>query len=245
MQENFQNDPTTDNGHYVNNQILDNYLVANNASAIDIGIALENDYYSSTQADPAMIQGTIISGNHIYNNQYAMGMFSQGGSVSGTQSTDNIVSSGASIYLPSGLGSKSTASGDTQTASSFDPSVIIPMLNASFFNSSMSPGLQQTLKLAINSMPDAIDKANAAVDVALSSGEHQVIEQAVMSNNSGGAAPVDTQIQTINNLFFHGSMSANLAGAVTQAFNGAQAAADKTRAALYVALTSSEFQVIH
>jgi hypothetical protein len=66
-----------------------------------------------------------------------------------------------------------------------------------------------------------------------------------MSNTSGGTAPMDTQIQTINTLFFHGSMSANLTDAVTQAFNGAQAAADKTHAALYVALTSGEFQVIH
>ena len=51
MQENFQNNPATDNGHYVNNQILDNVPVANNPSAIQIGIALENDYYSATATD--------------------------------------------------------------------------------------------------------------------------------------------------------------------------------------------------
>ena len=96
----------------------------------------------------------------------------------------------------------------------------------------------------MNSMPDAIDKANAGIDVALSSGEFQKIEQAVMANSGSATTAVDTQIQTINNLFFHGSMSTNLASAVTHGWNGAQSAADQTRAALYVALTSGEFQVI-
>lgn len=245
VQENFQNNPATDNGHYTNNQILDNYLVANNPSAIQIGIALENDYYSATATDPAMILGTVISGNHIYNNAYGLGQFSQWGSVSGTQSLDNVVSSGATIYAVLQLGNNATASGDTQTTAPFDPSVIIPILNNSFFNSSMSAGLQQSMKLAMNSMPDTIDKANAAVDIALSSGEFQAIEQAVMANSGSATASVDTQIQTINNLFFHGSMSTNLASAATQAASSAETSAAQTQAALYVALTSSEFQVIH
>ena len=156
IQENFPNNPATDNGHYVNNQIVNNYLVANNPSAIQIGIALENDYYSATQSDPAMIQGTIISGNHIYNNQYGLGQFSQQGSVSGTQSVNNVISPGPALYLAPDWERTPVASGDTQSAAAFDPTLVIPLLNASFFNSSMSAGLQQSMTVAMNKMPDAI-----------------------------------------------------------------------------------------
>ncbi|HWF47001.1 MAG TPA: DUF1800 family protein [Bryobacteraceae bacterium] len=245
IQANFESDLFNGNGHFDNNQILDNYLVGVTAGPVQMGVGLENDY-STWGTNPTTLSGTVITGNHIYGAWYGIGdITTPTTSITNTLSTDNIMGPGVVPHYVIGIGVNSTSSGDTQDTASFDPSVIIPMLNASFFNSSMSAGLQQTLKLAMNSMPDAIDKANAAVDVALSSGEHQVIEQAVMSNTSGGTAPMDTQIQTINTLFFHGSMSANLTDAVTQAFNGAQAAADKTHAALYVALTSGEFQVIH
>jgi hypothetical protein len=245
IQENFANNPVTDNGHYVNNQILNNYLVANNPSAIQIGIALENDYYSATAKDPSMIQGTIISGNYIYNNQYGLGEFSQQGSVSGTQSINNVISAGAALYFVLGLGNNSKGSGDTQSAAAFDPTVIIPQLNAAFFNSSMSTGLQESMRLAMSRMPDAINKANAAVVVALGSSEFSKIQQARMASSSSSATPVNTQLQAINNLFFHGSMSANLTSAVSEAVNGAETPAAKAHAALSVALTSSEFQIIH
>jgi hypothetical protein len=245
IQANFESDLFNGNGHFDNNQILDNYLVGVTSGTVQMGVGLENDY-STWGTNPTTLSGTVITGNHIYGAWYGIGdITTPTTSITNTVSTGNIAGPGVVPHYLLGIGVNSTSSGDTQSASSFDPNVIIPMLNASFFNSSMSAGLQQTLRLAMNTMPDAIDKANAAVDVALSSGEHQVIEQAVMSNSSGGTAPVDTQIQTINNLFFHGSMSANLTDAVTQAYNGAQASADKTHAALYVALTSSEFQVIH
>ncbi|HEX4808230.1 MAG TPA: DUF1800 family protein [Bryobacteraceae bacterium] len=245
IQGNFPNNPATNNGHFDNNQILDNYLVANNGSSVQLGVALENDY-SQVGSVPTTMNGTIISGNYVYNNQYGIGMFSQTGSVGGTKSTNNVVGPGAALYFVLGLGTNSTNSGDTQSTAAFDPRIIIPKLNAAFFNSSMSQKLQETLTLAMNSMPDAVDQGRAAIDLALGSSEFQAIEQAVMANGTGGTTPaVDTQIQTINGLFFHGSMSSNLASAITQAMNGAATATAKAHAALYVALTSSEFQIIH
>jgi hypothetical protein len=43
----------------------------------------------------------------------------------------------------------------------------------------------------------------------------------------------------------HGSMSAALAQAATDAINAARGPLPKVRAALYVVLTSSEYQIIH
>ena len=49
----------------------------------------------------------------------------------------------------------------------------------------------------------------------------------------------------INNQFFHGQMSAALQTAITSGLTGLTTAKTKAQAALYIALTSSEFLVIH
>jgi len=49
----------------------------------------------------------------------------------------------------------------------------------------------------------------------------------------------------INNQFFHGQMSAALQTAITSGLTGLTTPTTKAQAALYIALTSSEFQVIH
>ena len=49
----------------------------------------------------------------------------------------------------------------------------------------------------------------------------------------------------INGRFFHGAMSTGVQTAIDTALIGLTAAADKAKAALYIALTASEFQVIH
>ena len=51
-------------------------------------------------------------------------------------------------------------------------------------------------------------------------------------------------IGQINTLFFHSSMSESLQSAITQAMNAVTAPADKAKAALYIALTSAEYQII-
>jgi hypothetical protein len=49
----------------------------------------------------------------------------------------------------------------------------------------------------------------------------------------------------INSQFFHGMMSQALQAAITSGIVGQTTATTKAQAALYVALTSSEFQIIH
>lgn len=52
-------------------------------------------------------------------------------------------------------------------------------------------------------------------------------------------------INRINSVFFHNDMSSNLQNAITAALAPLTAPSDKAKAALYVALTSSEYQIIH
>lgn len=52
-------------------------------------------------------------------------------------------------------------------------------------------------------------------------------------------------INLINSVFFHDDMSASVQSAITQALVPLSAASDKAKAALYVALTSGEYQIIH
>jgi uncharacterized protein (DUF1800 family) len=58
------------------------------------------------------------------------------------------------------------------------------------------------------------------------------------------AANPDSLIASIANVFLHGGMSASLTQAVTDAAAAATTAKAKAQAALYVALTSSEYQVV-
>ncbi len=52
-------------------------------------------------------------------------------------------------------------------------------------------------------------------------------------------------INLINTTFFHQDMSTNLQNAIAQALAPLTAASDKAKAALYVALTSGEYQIVH
>jgi uncharacterized protein (DUF1800 family) len=58
------------------------------------------------------------------------------------------------------------------------------------------------------------------------------------------AAHTDNLIEFISDVFLHGGMSTNLAQAAANAANAAATPAAKAQAALYVALTSSEYQVV-
>ena len=49
----------------------------------------------------------------------------------------------------------------------------------------------------------------------------------------------------INSVFFHEDMSDNIKNAISQASGAVTAPSDKAKAALYVALTSGEYQIIH
>lgn len=66
-----------------------------------------------------------------------------------------------------------------------------------------------------------------------------------ISAYTAAAANPSGLIALINTVFFHSAMSDSVRTAVTQAINPLAAASDKAKAALYVALTSSEYQIIH
>ena len=59
------------------------------------------------------------------------------------------------------------------------------------------------------------------------------------------AASTSSLLSYIGSIFLHGSMSAALAQAATDAINAASTPLAKAQAALYVVLTSGEYQVIH
>jgi hypothetical protein len=61
------------------------------------------------------------------------------------------------------------------------------------------------------------------------------------------AATVSTShlLDLINSEFFHQDMSNSLRDAINQALAPLKLSSDKAKAALYVALTSSEYQIIH
>jgi len=66
-----------------------------------------------------------------------------------------------------------------------------------------------------------------------------------LSGFTAVAANNTNLITRINSVFFHDDMSSNLQNAILSALVPLTAASDKARAALYVALTSGEYQVIH
>ncbi|MBV9404014.1 MAG: DUF1800 family protein, partial [Acidobacteriaceae bacterium] len=59
------------------------------------------------------------------------------------------------------------------------------------------------------------------------------------------ASSNDSLTTLINSVFFHNDMSTDLKNAIAQALAPLTAASDKAKAALYVALTSGEYQIIH
>jgi hypothetical protein len=52
-------------------------------------------------------------------------------------------------------------------------------------------------------------------------------------------------ISLINSVFFHDQMSSSLTDAINEALAPLTAPSDKAKAALYVALTSGEYQIVH
>jgi uncharacterized protein (DUF1800 family) len=62
---------------------------------------------------------------------------------------------------------------------------------------------------------------------------------------SAAATATNALIDLINQEFFHQDMSSELRDAILQALQPLTVSSDKAKAALYVALTSSEYQIIH
>jgi uncharacterized protein (DUF1800 family) len=89
----------------------------------------------------------------------------------------------------------------------------------------------------------AADRANIVSAIlygALAGGTK--VDLSPFVQQAGGAASL---VNYINSIFLHGSMSAALEQAATDAANRAPTAMAKAQAALYVVLTSGEYQIVH
>ena len=96
----------------------------------------------------------------------------------------------------------------------------------------------------LNSTQAAANRANL-VNSAIYGGRFDAGTTFNLANFTTAAANPANLIALINKTFFHDDMSDGVKSAVTTAMNAAAAPSDKAKAALYVALTSAEYQVIH
>jgi uncharacterized protein (DUF1800 family) len=99
-------------------------------------------------------------------------------------------------------------------------------------------------ELQIYSSQTAANRANA-VNSAVYGGQFDAGTKLDISAFVAAAANSGALVNTIDRVFFHEAMSSELRAAINEAISPLTARADKAKAALYVALTSSEYQIIH
>lgn len=90
----------------------------------------------------------------------------------------------------------------------------------------------------------AANRANE-VNSAIYGGQFDAGTKFNIAAFTSAAASNASLIKLINGVFFHDDMSSSLQSAITSALTPLTAPADKAKAALYVALTSGEYQIIH
>jgi hypothetical protein len=66
-----------------------------------------------------------------------------------------------------------------------------------------------------------------------------------ISNFVTAASNPSDLLALINQVFFHNDMSDDVRNAMTTAMNAVTQPSDKAKAALYIALSSNEYQIIH
>jgi uncharacterized protein (DUF1800 family) len=99
-------------------------------------------------------------------------------------------------------------------------------------------------ELQIYSSQTAVNRANA-VNSAVYGGQFDAGTKMSITAFVTAAANATTLVSLINQVFFHEAMSNELRAAINQALAPLTAPADKAKAALYIALTSGEYQIIH
>jgi uncharacterized protein (DUF1800 family) len=96
----------------------------------------------------------------------------------------------------------------------------------------------------IYSTQTAANRANTVYS-AIYGGQLDAGTKFDLTSYISAAADSDALLNLINTTFFHQDMSMNLAQSINQALAPLKLPADKAKAALYVALTSGEYQIIH
>jgi uncharacterized protein (DUF1800 family) len=112
-----------------------------------------------------------------------------------------------------------------------------------------SPGYRTTDGLLapefqIYSTQSATNRANL-VNAAVYNGRFDAGTTFNLSPYTTAASSPDTLMTLINTVFIHEDMSDSLKAAINQAMDAVTAPSGKAKAALYVALTSGEYQIIH
>jgi uncharacterized protein (DUF1800 family) len=111
-----------------------------------------------------------------------------------------------------------------------------------------SPGYRTTVGLTgpefqIYSTQTAANRADL-VNSVVYGGQLDAGTKFDISGFTAAAANTSNLISRINDVFFHGDMSTNLQNAILSALAPLTAPAERAKAALYVALTSGEYQII-
>jgi uncharacterized protein (DUF1800 family) len=96
----------------------------------------------------------------------------------------------------------------------------------------------------IYSTQSAVNRANL-VNSAIYVGHFDIGTTFSIAPYIAAASNQDSLTALINTVFFHEDMSDSLKNAVNQAASAVTAPSDKAKAALYIALTSGEYQIIH
>ncbi len=119
-----------------------------------------------------------------------------------------------------------------------------PASSAISRRNTVPPTVSWRPKLQIYSSQTAANRVNT-VNSAVYGGQLDIGTKFDLSAFVTAAANATTLVNLINEVFFHEAMSNELRSAINQALAPLTAPADKARAALYVALTSAEYQIIH
>ncbi len=107
-----------------------------------------------------------------------------------------------------------------------------------------APGGLGAPEFQIYSTQTAANRADS-VNSAIYGGQFDAGTKFNLGPYVGAASNPATLLELINSVLFHESMSSNVSDAMKQAMAAVTAPSDKAKAALYIALTSSEYQVIH
>ena len=246
IQGNFANSPSLNNGHFDANQISNNYFIGGAAGLMSVGVSLENDYgWAGTTMD-----ATRIFGNHFLNFPYAVSVFSTPTSVTNTVVSGNTRGVGVQPYPGGNIGVHFFFTDGGVDSGGGVLSALSSQLGSILFNGALPPSVAGATHVVLSaSSPSLISQAQSIVTALLASPTYQATVNASGPNGVVPPPPtgldVSAYIATLNTTFFHGAMSSTLSNQIHQAATTAITPQAQAQAAVYMALSSGEFQVIH
>jgi hypothetical protein len=133
----------------------------------------------------------------------------------------------------------------TITAGNLGQLFLAPPSVFSYFSPDYHAGPLVAPEFQLHNTQTAVTRANYIYSI-IYKGQLDANTTFDISRFVAAAAKSTAALETaINNEFFHGSMSSALKAAITSGIVGQATPTTIAQAALYIALTSSEFQIIH